>query len=889
MPRTPAWRRYLRFWGSDVDADVDEELRFHLEMRIRDYEARGLPPDEARRAALDRIGDIERTAGALRDHDRRRERERHRREHMSDLLHDVRYGLRTLRHAPAFTAVAAVTLALGIGATTAIFSVVNAVILRPLPYPDPDRLVVVHMDNRRMGMREDIHSYANYADLRDQNRVFSSLATYVNVGYNITGGCVESECEPRRVRASATTANFFETLGVAPALGRTYSVAEEEPGRDAVVVLSHALWTSLGSDRRMVGRTVRLNGREREVIGVMPRDFTFPTKEIQLWIPLALDPDARAQRGSYAFTVIGRLAPGATIAAAQPQMEGIFRALEAQFPSLRDIGVNLVALPNQVIGKSLRTALWIMLAAVGAVLLIACANVANLLLSRAAAREREIGVRLALGATRRRLVRQLLTESVLLAVIGSVLGVLLAWAGLRVLVGIAPADIPRLEQVRLDPFVLGVTLVVAVATGLGFGLVPALQASRPTLVDALREGARGTAGLHGQRVRRVLVGAQVALVVVLLTGAGLLIRSFLELQRVELGFRPENLLTMRVSLPGAKYQPPARAAFFNNLLDRIGQLPGVESAGATTDIFLAELPNSTNITIENRTPTPNDAGLEIPFDAVSPDYFRTMGIALTRGRAFTPADRDSAPQVAIVNEAFAKRFWPGEDPIGKRFKYGGQDDDAPWLTVVGTVADMRRTGFERPVRFETFLPVAQYNPSSMIIVVRTRGAPLAMAPVVRGEVRALDRDLPLYEISSVDQLLSAMVAQRRFSMALLGTFAAVALLLGVVGVYGVTAYLVAQRTREVGLRLALGAEPKQLVGMVVRQGMVPAAIGLGLGLLVALAVTRVMAGLLYDVAPHDLATLLAVTGVLAAATFAANYIPARRAAHIDPLVALRQE
>ena len=889
MTRPPAWRRYLRFWGSDVDADVEDELRFHLEMRVRDYEARGMPPDEARRAALQRIGDLERTAGALRDHDRRRERDRHRREFMSDLMHDVRYALRTLRHAPAFTAVAAITLALGIGATTAIFSVVQAVILRPLPYVDAERLVMVHMDNRRMGMREDIHSYANYVDLRDQNRSFSSLATYTYGGFNVTGGCAGSDCEPRRVRASVSTANLFPTLGIAPAMGRTYTVDEEEPGRDAVVVLSHSLWSAMGSDPRIVGRTVRLNGREREVIGVMPRDFAFPSSDIELWVPLALPPDSRAQRGSYAYWVIGRLAPGATIAGAQVQMEGIMRSLEPQFPSLRDMGVNLVALPQQLVGPSLRTALWVMLAAVGAVLLIACANVANLLLSRAAGREREIGVRLALGATRRRLVRQLLTESVLLALVGSALGVLLAWVGLGVLVGMAPADIPRLDQVRIDPLVLTVTMAVAVATGVGFGLMPALQASRPVVADALREGARGTTGLRGQRARRALVGAQVALVVVLLTGAGLLIRSFIELQRVQLGFRPEKLLTMRVSLPPGTYEPPARAVFFSELLDRLRQLPGVESAAATTDIFLDDLPNSTNITIDGRAPTPADAGIEVPFDAVTSDYFRTLGVTLTRGRAFTDADRDSAPPVVIVNESFARRFWPDEDPIGKRFRYGGQDGGAPLMTVVGVVADMRRTGYERPVRFETFLPLAQFAPTSMLIVVRTSGEPLALASAVRSEVRAIDRDLPVYQVSSVEQQLATMVAQRRFSMALLGTFAAIALLLGVVGVYGVTAYLVAQRTREVGLRLALGADPRRLVAMVVRQGMFPALVGLAVGLLLALAVTRVMSGLLYGVTPHDVATLLGVAVVLAGATLVANYIPARRAARVDPLVALRRD
>jgi putative ABC transport system permease protein len=719
------------------------------------------------------------------------------------------------------------------------------------------------------------------------------MAAYSPAGFNVTGGCVEGACEPQRVRGAASTADLFAVLGTAPRLGRTFTAAEETSGDDGVVVIGHGLWTRMfAADPAAIGRTLRMNGRERTVIGVMPQGFAYPERETDAWVPLAMSEGARQARQSFGLYVVGRLARDVPLAQARAEMDARWARIDEENPGTLDgFGLNLVPLGEQVVGPSLRTALWVMLGAVAAVLLIGCANVANLMLSRTAARAREVSVRLALGASRRRLVRQLLTESVLLAALGGALGVVLAWVGLWALTAVAPADLPRLDEVRLDATVLAVALVVVVATGVLFGLAPALQASRPDLAASLREGGRdGGAGRHGNRTRQLLAGAQLALVVVLLVGAGLLIRSFREIQRVDLGFRAANLLTMRISLPGAQYgDDVARTAFLDDVLRRVRALPSVRGAAATSSIFLSQTPRSTTFSIEGRARTDAEAGIEVPLDAVTPDYFRTMGTRLVRGRTFTTADDADALPVVVINENMARRFWGDESPVGRRMKYGAPDGQGPWMTIVGVVADMRRTGLDTPVRYETFLPHAQAADNGMTLVVRAAGDPAALAAPVRAAVHAVDADLPVFDVSTMDQLLAGMVAQRRFSMVLLGTFAGLALVLGLVGVYGVTSYLVAQRTKEVGLRLALGAEPRQLVRLVVGQGMRVAAAGLAVGLAGAVAVARLMEGLLYGVAPIDAPTLGGVIVLLALATLAANWVPARRATRVDPLVALRSD
>lgn len=887
MSRLHALRYRLRalMRPSAVARDYEDELRFHMELEAMHQRHAGADADEAPFAARRRLGNTTQLHEEIRDMSARRG--------LEVFTQDVRYGFRSLTRAPGFTIIAVLTLALGIGATTAIFSVVNAVVLRPLPYPDADRITMVWMDNRWQGMAEDIHSWPNFADIRRENTVFTAMSAYVPTGYNFTGGCVEGECEPQRVTAAASTADLFTVLGTEPLLGRTYTEAEETEGSDAVVVLGHGLWTRyFNSATDVIGRTVRMSGRERVVVGVMPAGFAFPNPETELWVPLALPAQARESRNSFGFYVVGRLAPGVPIESARAAMNTRWSALGQEYPdALEGFGLNLVPLGDQVVGRTLRTALWIMLGAVGAVLLIGCVNVANLLLSRATVREREVSVRLALGASRRRLVKQLLTESLLLATLGGLLGVALASVGLRLLVGLAPAEIPRIETVTVDGVVLAVTLLVVAATGIVFGLAPALQASRADLASTLRAAGRDGAGTrHGNRTRQLLAGAQLSLVVVLLVGAGLLIRSFQEVRRVDLGFDRENLLTVRLALPGASYQDDLqRVAFFNEVVTRVNAIPMVQGAAATSSVFLSQTPRSTNISIEERTPAPGEANIEVPLDAITPEYFRVMATPLVRGRSFTEQDDADAPPVVIINQNMARRFWGEEDPIGKRMKYGSPGSESPWRTIVGVVSDMRRTGFDAPVRFETFLPVSQMADGAMTLVVRTAGDPAAVIPSVRAAVRAVDPDLPLYDVQTMDQQLAGMIAQRRFSMTLLGTFAVLALVLGIVGVYGVTSYLVAQRTREVGVRIALGAEPGQLVRLVVWQGMRVAMIGLAAGLVGAVVLGRMMEGLLYGVATVDLLTLAGVTVLLVLATLVANYVPARRAARVSPLVALRSD
>jgi putative ABC transport system permease protein len=784
-----------------------------------------------------------------------------------------------------FTFIAVLALAIGIGANTAIFSVVNSLLLRPLPYKNFERISMIWMDNPKLGVSEDWHSYPNYVDFKEQNQSYEDMAAFNNRSFNLTG-----VGDPVRVVGVWSTASLFSVLGVDPMLGQVFTEAEEEPGRDLVVVLSHGLWQRrFGSDPGIIGQPISLNGVNRTVKGVMPAGFDFPEKNTDVWIPIPITPQRKQARNSISYKAVGRLKPGVTLAQAQQDMGAIAKRLDDQY-SQSGYGINLVSLRDQET-KGVKTALLVLLGAVGFVLLIACANVANLLLARASIREKEMAIRLALGAGRWRVIRQLLTESVLLGAIGGAVGLLLAFWGLDALLALSPADVPHLDQTKIDFRVLVFTLGVSLVTGLVFGLVPALQASKPDLNDALKEGGRGAGGgTRTIRIRNLLVVSEIALSLVLLVGAGLLIRSFMRLQQFELGFNPENLLTMRIQLPASKYKDGKQvASFYQQLLERIDAVPGVQSAGAIASVFLTDTPNSTNFSIEGRPVATGAESIEVPLDSVSNDYFKVMGIPLLAGREFNDHDVKGSTPVAIINRTFAERFFPGEDPIGKRYVYGRPDPKNDWITIVGIVGDMRRTGFDRPVRPETFLPEAQFTDNALTIVARTTGDPAALAAALRSEVWAIDKDQSVYEVKTMRETLAEMLSQRRFNMLLLGIFAAVALTLAAVGIYGVMSYAVAERTHEIGLRMALGAQTGDVLGLIVRQGMLLAVTGLFVGLVASFALTRLMSALLYGVSATDPLTFIVIPVALTGVALGACLVPARRAIKVDPMIALRYE
>ncbi|MFP5264632.1 MAG: ABC transporter permease [Blastocatellia bacterium] len=805
---------------------------------------------------------------------------------METLIQDLRYSVRVLLKRPAFTAIIVLALAIGIGANTAIFSVINAILLRPLPYKNPDRISMIWLDNKKLGVDQDWHSYPNYMDYKEQNQSFEDMAAFNDRSFNLTGAG-----EPVRVTGVWATASLFPVMGIEPALGRTFTVEEEEPGKDLVVVISNGLWQRLfGADRDVVGRAINLNGVDRTIIGVMPPSFSFPEKETEIWVPLALSPQRKQARGAFSLKAVGRLKPGVTIEQARADMGAIATRLQEQYPNMAGYGVNLVPLHEQVTGK-VRPALLVLLGAVAFVLLIACANVANLLLARAAAREREMAIRAALGARRSRIIRQLLTESVVLAILGGVAGLLIATWGLDVLIALSPPDTPRLEQAGVDARVMAFTLGVSLLTGFVFGLVPALESSKPDMNESLKEGGRGsTGGRRGSRVRSLLVVSEIALSLVLLICAGLMIRSFVRLQAFDLGFNPNNLITMRVQLPGSKYRNEQQAVdFFQRLFKRLESAPGVQAAGGISSIFLSDTPNSTTFTIEGRPPQPDAERVEVPVDGVTSNYFRVMGIPLLKGREFDERDVIGSTPVAIINETFARRFFADEDPVGKRFVYGDPDPRNPWITIVGVVADMRRTGFEKAVRPETFLPQYQNPDTALTIVARTASDPAGFANTLRGEVWAVDKDQAVYDIKTMDQTLSEMTSRRRFTMTLLGVLAGVALILAAMGIYGVISYSVTQRTHEIGIRLAMGAQTSDVLRLIVGHAARLAFVGVGVGLVASLFLTRFMSSLLYGVSATDPMTFAAIPLVLTGVALGASYVPARRAMRVDPIVALRYE
>jgi len=812
------------------------------------------------------------------------------------MLQDLRYALRQLLQARGFTAVALLTLALGIGANTAIFSVVNAVMLRPLPYPRPHEVVLVWNNNTIEKISDDITSWPTFTDWRNGNRTFAEMAGYSPGTANLTGGG-----EPEQVASTIAGDRFFETLGIPALRGRWFTDAEQTDGKDNVVVISHGLWQRrFGGEESALGRDLQVNGRPRTIVGIMPPGFAFPARA-DVYVPIAPNEQLRNDRGSFWLPVLGRLKPGVTVEQAQADLTTINNAVIARDTTYAGYEVNVVGLHAYTV-RHVRTALWVLLGAVGCVLLIGCANLANLLLARGVARRREIAVRLALGASRPRIVRQLLVESLVIALLGGALGVLLGTWGLQLIKTLGAAYLPRLDAIQTDPAVLAVTASVAVLCGLGFGLAPAWQAGRTNANEALKDGGRGSSASRAtQFARSALVVAQAALAVILLVGAGLLLRSFWKLQQVDTGLRGDQLVSVPLSLPRAKYADgAAAAAFHTRLLERVSTLPGVQSAGLTTSILMTRPHNTGTFTVEGRPFGPTERRPELPIDSASGAYFSTLGIPLVEGRTFTGSDIAGGPSVALINETMARNWWPGLSPLGRRFLFGdppapdardsnGQPVTPNWITVVGVVKDTRRLGPDSPVRIESWLPIGQRAARNFQLVVRTALPVELMARTLRETIWAIDRDLPVPRIEPVVGILGEQTAQRRLNLALLCAFAGLALVLAALGLYGVMAYSVSQRAGEFGVRLALGAAPGDVQRLVLGQGARLAATGLALGAMVSLALGALVESLLYGVPARDPLTYAAVIGVLAAAALLAAWLPARRAGRVNPMTALRAE
>ncbi|MFL6333547.1 MAG: ADOP family duplicated permease [Pyrinomonadaceae bacterium] len=879
IPRLDSLRRNL-LRREQVDRDLDEELEAYLGLLAEAKVAAGLKPAEARRAALLELGGV--------DQVKERVREVRVGHFLGTVWQDMRYGVRTLVKSPAFTVVAVLSLALGIGANTAIFSVVNGILLRSLPYPEPERIVAVwHTPPRESFPGADRFSVSpgNYLDWKEQSHAFEQMAVY-----NYTGLSLSAGAEPVPVTGAAVSSDFFSVLRVQVDKGRAFSKEEEQPGRDQVVILSQGLWRrAFGANPNIIGQTVTLNSRSFSVVGVMPAGFEFPT-EAELWVPLAWNAEERQTRAIHDYLVIARLKPDASLAQAQAEMSTISSRLEQQYPEAnKGWGAVVIPLKEEMVGD-VRPALLVLFSAVGFVLLIACANVANLMLARGANRRKEIALRIALGATRGRIVRQLLCESVLLAVSGGLLGLLLAGWGGPLLVRLSAGSLPSSGEVGVDSWALAFTLLVSLAAGVLAGVAPALQFSKNEISETLKEGSgRGGGGSVKQRTRKALVVCEVALSLILLVGAGLMIRSFWKLQNVDPGFDTSNTLTMSVGLSPTRYaEPQQQLAFHDRVLEQMAALPGVVAVGATTTIPLTGGGSRQPFTVEGRPAPPVSEQPLAQTRYVSPDYFHAMGIPLKQGRAFEDRDREGAPQVVIISEAMARRFWPGQNPLGQRLTASFHQQQGP-REVVGVVGDVKANGLDDDAAATMYLPFRQAPRPWITFVARTANDPKGYVQPLSKAVYAVDKEQALSRVRTMEQVLTESLSGRRFNMTLLMTFAGLALLLAAVGVYGVMNYSVMLRRRELGIRIALGARGLDVLRLVLGQGLALTLIGAGVGMVGAYALTRLMAGLLYGVTATDFLTYGSVSGVIILVGLLASFLPARRATKVDPMIALRSE
>lgn len=883
MGRSSGFRRYLRLdlrRAARLDEDIDAELRFHVESRVNDLVARGAPGDVARETALREFGDLQRITTACRDIGRQRERDMRIKELVDSVGADVVFGWRSLRRAPGFAAVAVLTLALGIGATSAIFSVVSAVLLRPLPYADGNRVVHIGEARRAGPTVGGTTSYPNFDDWRRASRSFAAMGMYDGWNPTLTG-----LGEPTRIKASDVTASVFEVLRIAPVLGRPILPADNAPGAEPVVLVSHGLWqTRFGGDPAVIGRTITLQARPMSIVGVLPQGLRGPQElDGEVWGNFV--PDPRDGRGGRSKDVIARLKPGITLEAAQAEMRGVAARLEKAYPQHNE-GLTVIVDPiRELFVGGVEKPLLLLMSASMFVLLIACANLSGLLVARGVARTREFAIRAALGAGSGRAVRQLLTESLLLAALGGAAGLLLASWATRALVALAPVVV-REQGVSLDARVLAFTMAVTVGAGILFGLVPAVRAGRIELQTALKEGARGARGT-GARLRAGLVVAQLALAVTLLADAGLLLRSFAELQRVEPGIRPDRMLTFSLDLPVAKYpEKPQHSAFFERLTRELEATPGVEAVAVSSILPFHGGFDRISVELEG---APTLQGALVPEGdryMVTPGYFAAMGIPLKRGRVFGSADRYDTPPVAVIDEIFARRTFGERDPMGARMKLPGRDSLA---TIVGIVGHVKHYGLDAESGGQIYMTHLQYPWRWMSVAARTAGSPLPVAPVAKRVVRTLDPTLAVYGVGTMEERMAELAQGRRFVLMLLGVFAAVAIVMAAVGLYGAIAYSVTQRRQEIGIRVALGARVADVTRLVLRQGAALTVAGVVLGMGAAIAGGRLVAGLLFGVTARDPVVFGAVALLLGVVALAASYAPARRAAAVDPVEVLRGE
>jgi len=888
MSAAPFWRRYLRFWGEDPAADVNDEFAFHVQSRIDELVAQGLSAREAREEALRGFGDIEHvkeTCTALAQGGQRVAR---RTEWWTGWRQDVRSAIRQLRLSPLLTAVLVITLALGIGATVSVFSVVNAVLLRPLPYADGDRIVMVFETWKQS--RSGNASIGHFHDWTEQAAVFDATSASQRASYNLADG------EPERVGGMRTTPGFFRVAHLPPVAGRYFTEADASTD-PKVVVLSHGLWQRrFGGDPSIVGRTIRLDGEGHTVLGIAPAGYDMTRATPQLWTPLVFSPAQRANYGAHALIVMARLKPGVTRDAAQGDLERVTRGIAERHPKEMEArSVNVQVFRDVLLGGRFRTGFYVLLSAVVFVLLIGCVNVANLLLARATSRRREIAIRAAIGGGRWRIIRQLLTESLVLACAGGISGLALAYVGIELFVRFGPPNVPRLREAGLQPEVLLFALLVTTATGVVFGLAPALRAARENLLTTLREGGRTSLSTGRDRFRLSLVVVEIAVAVVLLVGAGLVLRSAWRLNQVPLGFEVEGSIVARVALPQPRYADErAVSSAFQRMLDAARAMPGIKSAGASTGIPLLGGNVNASTQIEGKPFNPGTA-TSPEIRLITDQYIEAIGMPLRRGRTLTPADvAPGAPPVVLINEHLATLEWPGQDPVGKRLSTWTARPGVPeWREVVGVVGDVRGEGADEPTSPEIFIPFTQAPPQAweffqyhMGLVARGDGDPASHAGSLRRAVWSVDASLPLFDVQTMEEALSAWGAGTRFSTWLLSMLAAAGVLLAAIGIYGVIAYFVTQRTPEIGLRLALGASPRSVLMMVLRHGLVLAITGIGIGLVAALGLTRMVTTMLFEVKPTDAPTYVAGTVGLFAVALLACAIPAMRAVRVDPVRSL---